>query len=204
MLRISIDTSDLARMASNLDKARSQIPFAASRELNSLAFDVRDTVRESMPRNFTIRRPWVVNQMQVRERATKRRLEATVGTSQSGKFLAKHEEPTTRVALGRFVAIPTRAVKRTKTAQIRKADRPASLGSKATVVDYNGNKWLALTKSRKWAQGSPSKSRLLYLLEPRVEIDERLQLHEQGKSVVNNKGSQRLKEAVEYALRTAR
>lgn len=204
MIKISIDTRDLARMASSLEKSQGQMRFASSKALNTLAFDIRDTVRASMPRNFTIRRGWVVNQIQVKQRATKTDLEAIVGTSQPGKFLAKHEEPTTRTALGRYVAIPTRAVKRTKTAQIRKSDRPASLGSKATVVDYNGNKWLALNKSRKWARGSASKTRLLYLLKPRVGIDERLRLHEQGQSVVNNKGSQALKDAMDYALKTKR
>lgn len=187
-----------------LVNSRGQMPFATSRALNSLAFDVRDKVRGSMPQNFTIRRQWVVNQMQVKKRASKADLEAIVGTSEPGKFLAKHEEGGTRTALGRYIAIPTRAVKRTKTDQIRKSDRPASLGSKASVIDYNGNKWLALNKSRKWAQGSASKTRLLYLLKPRTQIDERLQLHEQGQSVVKMNGSRALQQAVEYALRTAK
>lgn len=204
MLKLSIDTRDLDRMTRFLVNSRGQMPFATSRALNSLAFDVRDKVRGSMPQNFTIRRQWVVNQMQVKKRASKADLEAIVGTSEPGKFLAKHEEGGTRTALGRYIAIPTRAVKRTKTDQIRKSDRPASLGSKASVIDYNGNKWLALNKSRKWAQGSASKTRLLYLLKPRTQIDERLQLHEQGQSVVKMNGSRALQQAVEYALRTAK
>lgn len=191
-------------MSRFLANSRGQMPFATSRALNSLAFDVRDKVRGSMPQNFTIRRQWVVNQMQVKKRASKADLEAIVGTSEPGRFLAKHEEGGTRTALGRYIAIPTRAVKRTKTDQIRKSDRPASLGSKASVIDYNGNKWLALNKSRKWAKGSASKTRLLYLLKPRTQIDERLQLHEQGQSVVRTNGSRALQQAVDYALRTAK
>lgn len=204
MVTISVDTRGLDRMTRFLANSRGQMPFATSRALNSLAFDVRDKVRGSMPQNFTIRRQWVVNQMQVKKKASKADLEAIVGTSESGKFLAKHEEGGTRTALGRYIAIPTRAVKRTKTDQIRKSDRPASLGSKASVIDYNGNKWLALNKSRKWAQGSASKTRLLYLLKPRTQIDERLQLHEQGQSVVKMNGSRALQQAVDYALRTAK
>lgn len=203
-LNLSVDTRDLDKVTRFLAESSAQMPFAASRALNTLAFDVRDTVRASMPQNFTIRRRWVVNQLQVKQRATKRQLEAVVGTSDPAKFLAKHEEGGTRPALGRYIAIPTRAVKRTKTDQIRKSDRPASLGSKATVVDYNGNKWLALNKSRKWAQGSASKTRLLYLLKPKTQIDERLQLHEQGQSVVKMNGSRALQQAVDYALKTAK
>lgn len=204
MVTISVDTRDLDRLTRFLANSRGQMPYATSRALNSLAFDVRDKVRGSMPENFTIRRRWVVNQLQVKQRADKRNLEAVVGTSDAAKFLAKHEEGGTRTALGRYVAIPTRAVKRTKTDQIRKSDRPASLGAKASVVDYNGNKWLALNKSRKWAQGSASKTRLLYLLKPRTQIDERLQLHEQGQFVITQRGTQALKDAVDAALKTAR
>lgn len=207
-MRIEIDTRDLDRMARRLqDLEARQIPFAVSKAVNSLAFDVRDKVRGSMPVNFTIRRNWVVNQIQVKRRAEKRDPggpEAIVGTSDAGKFLAKHEEGGPRTALGRFVAIPTRAVVRTRTDQIRKSDRPSALGAKATVVDYRGNKWLALNKSRKWAQGSASKTRLLYLLRPRVDIDERLQLHEQGQYVVRTRGALALSDAVDYALKTAR
>ena len=204
MVTISVDTRDLDKLRRFVAESRGQMPYATSRALNSLAFDVRDKVRGSMPQNFTIRRRWVVNQLQVKQRADKRQLEAVVGTSDAGKFLAKHEEGGTRTALGRYVAIPTRAVKRTKTDQIRKSDRPASLGTKASVVDYNGNKWLALNKSRKWAQGSASKTRLLYLLKPRTQIDERLELHEQGQYIIKQRGTQALKDAVDYALKTAR
>lgn len=204
MVTISVDTRDLDKLRRFVAESRGQMPFATSRALNSLAFDVRDKVRGSMPENFTIRRRWVVNQLQVKQRADKRQLEAVVGTSDAAKFLAKHEEGGTRTALGRYVAIPTRAVKRTKTDQIRKSDRPASLGSKASVVDYNGNKWLALNKSRKWAQGSASKTRLLYLLKPRTQIDERLELHEQGQYIIKQRGTQALKDAVDAALKTAR
>ncbi|MEB3302018.1 MAG: DUF6441 family protein [Cyanobacteriota bacterium] len=204
MVTISVDTRDLDRLTRFVAQSRGQMRFATSKALNSLAFDVRDQVRSTMPQNFTIRRRWVVNQLQVRKKATKADLEAVVGTSEPGKFLAKHEEGGTRTALGRYIAIPTRAVKRTKTDQIRKSDRPANLGAKATVVDYDGNKWLALNKSRKWAQGSASKTRLLYLLKPRTQIDERLELHEKGQAVIRTKGSQALKDAVDYALKTAR
>ena len=204
MVTISVDTRDLDKLRRFVAESRGQMPYATSRALNSLAFDVRDKVRGSMPQNFTIRRRWVVNQLQVKQRANKRQLEAVVGTSDAAKFLAKHEEGGTRTALGRYVAIPTRAVKRTKTDQIRKSDRPASLGTKASVVDYNGNKWLALNKSRKWAQGSASKTRLLYLLKPRTQIDERLELHEQGQYIIKQRGTQALKDAVDYALKTAR
>ena len=204
MVTISVDTRDLDKLRRFVAESRGQMPYATSRALNSLAFDVRDKVRGSMPQNFTIRRKWVVNQLQVKQRADKRQLEAVVGTSDAGEFLAKHEEGGTRTALGRYVAIPTRAVKRTKTDQIRKSDRPASLGTKASVVDYNGNKWLALNKSRKWAQGSASKTRLLYLLKPRTQIDERLELHEQGQYIIKQRGTQALKDAVDYALKTAR
>lgn len=199
MIRLEIDTRELKKLERFAKKAKAQMPFAASKALNSLAFETRDTVRASMPNNFTIRRPWVSRQIEVRERADKRNLTATVGTSQAGRFLAKHEEGGTRPALGRYIAIPTRAVRRTKTDQIRKSERPASLGARASVIDYRGNQWLALNRARKG-----NSLRLLYLLKPRAEIDERLQLHEQGQRVVKLKAARALNEAMAYALKTAR
>ena len=196
-----IDTKDLDRLQVFLANARNQMPFAQSRALNSLAYETRDRTRDGMRRNFTIRRPWVVNQMQVRKKATKGDLEAIVGTSDNGKFLAKHEQGGPRPALGRFIAIPTRAVRRTKTDQIRKTDRPRNLGDRATIINYNGDKYLALKRGR-WNKSGGG--RLLYLLKPRVDIDERLELEKTGTRVVAQKASRLLSDAIDQALRTAK
>jgi hypothetical protein len=196
-----IDTKDLDRLQLFLAKAQNQLPFAQSRALNSLAYETRDQTRAGMRSNFTIRRPWVVNQLQVRKKATKSDLEAVVGTSDNGKFLAKHEDGGTRPALGRFIAIPTRAIRRTKTDQIRKSDRPSSLGDRATVINYNGDQYLALKKGR-WNRSGGG--RLLYLLKPRVDIDERLELEKTGRRVVSTQATRKLSEAIEQALRTAK
>jgi hypothetical protein len=198
-IRLEIDTRELKKLERFAKKAQAQLPFAASKALNSLAFETRDKVRGSMPSNFTIRRPWVTRQIEVKQRADKRNLEAVLGTSQAGRFLAKHEDGGTRPALGRYIAIPTRAVRRTKTDQIRKSDRPASLGARASVIDYRGNHWLALNRARKG-----NSLRLVYLLKPQAKIDERLQLHEQGQSVIRQQGSKALREALDYALKTAK
>ncbi len=199
MIKVEFDTRELKKLERFAKKAQAQMPFAASKALNSLAFETRDTVRASMPGNFTIRRPWVSRQIEVRQRASKADLTATVGTSQAGGFLAKHEEGGTRPALGRFIAIPTQAVRRTKTDQIRKSDRPANLGARASVIDYRGNQWLALNRARKG-----NSLRLVYLLKPRADIDERLRLHEQGRMVVRQRADLALKEAMTYALKTAK
>jgi hypothetical protein len=206
-----IDTKDLDRLHFFVVGIGKQLPYAQSRALNSLAYETRDQTRSGMRSNFTIRRPWVVNQLQVRKKASKSDLEAVVGTSDKGKFLAKHEDGGTRPALGRFIAIPTRAVRRTKTDQIRKSDRPSNLGDRAGIVSYKGNQYLALKRGRWQKTGGGSflapgdrSGRLLYLLKPRVDIDERLELEKTGRRVVSTQATRKLSEAIEQALRTAK
>lgn len=196
-----VDTKDLDRLQLFLAKASNQLPYAQSRALNSLAYETRDQTRVGMRSNFTIRRPWVVNQMQVRKKATKADLEAIIGTSDNAKFLGKHEDGGTRTALGRFVAIPTRAVRRTKTQQISARDRPKALGDRAGIVTFKGDQYLALKKGR-WNKSGGG--RLLYLLKPRVEIDERLRLQQTGRRVIATQATRKLSEAIDQALRTAK
>jgi hypothetical protein len=105
MIRLEIDSRELKKLGRLTNKLEAQLPFAESKALNSLAFETRNWVRASMPRNFTIRRPWVTRQIEVKQRADKRNLEAVVGTSQSGRFLAKHEEGGADAALDRYIAI---------------------------------------------------------------------------------------------------
>jgi hypothetical protein len=85
-----IDTKDLDRLHFFVVGIGKQLPYAQSRALNSLAYETRDQTRAGMRSNFTIRRPWVVNQLQVRKKASKSDLEDGVGTSDKGKFLSNH------------------------------------------------------------------------------------------------------------------
>ena len=68
---------------------RRNVPFAAALALSSTAYEARDAVRVSLPKRFTIRRPWIIKGIGV-ERATKSRLQAAVFSRDA--FMAEQEE----------------------------------------------------------------------------------------------------------------
>jgi hypothetical protein len=176
-----------------------QFNFATAKALTQTAAEVQTEVKKNMPTRFTLRRTWVVQGIRM-EKATKAKLEASVFSRD--KFMGRQEFGGTKNPLRRFIAIPTSAVKRTKTDMVRKSDRPSSLGDKAEVVTIKGNKFLALKKGRKGA--SKNKLRLLYLLVPRANVKERLGLNKDGQRIARQKFMVNLQKALADAVRTAR
>jgi hypothetical protein len=78
MIRISIDTSgSLAKLA----RAEKQAAFAASRALNTLAFQAMREGRAHIKSKLNQPSPWTVNAWYVRKKATKANLVASVGWS---------------------------------------------------------------------------------------------------------------------------
>lgn len=199
-MNISVQT-DIERAIRQLKTLteREQFRFSVAKALTKTAADVQREVRKNMPSRFILRRQWIVQGIQI-ERATKQNLEAMVFSRD--KFMKLQETGGQKNPLRNYIAIPTSMVKRTKTDLITKADRPASLGDKAEVIEMNGHKWLALKKPRKAAGGQRLK--LLYLLVPRAQMKERLGLAKDGERVARARFSDNLREALEQTVRTAR
>jgi hypothetical protein len=79
MLKITIDGID--RTLSRLESVQKQVPFAASRAINSVAFDVMRKGRAHITANLDRPTRWTVSSWYVRRKATKRDLIAAVGWS---------------------------------------------------------------------------------------------------------------------------
>lgn len=176
-----------------------QLRFALSKALNETAKDVQNEVRQNIPKRFVLRRQWIVQGIRTLP-STKANLEAAVYSRDD--FMQLQETGGDKTPRGRYVAIPTSMVRRTPKDVIRKADRPKNLGDRARIEEYKGNKFLALKKARKGKNGN--QLRFLYLLIPRADIDQRLKLREDGERIAKAMFPQRLQEALEYAMRTAR
>ena len=155
--------------------------------------------RAEMPARFTLRRQWIVNGIRV-EKATKANLVATVFSRDA--FMGLQEFGGQKDPRKRFIAIPTKAVRRTKSDIIAKSDRPQNLGARAEVIEYKGNKWLALKRARSGRSGN--ELRLLYLLVPRAQLHERLGLREIGTRVTRERFMQIWRQCLEDALPTSR
>lgn len=192
--------SDLLKAMAKLDSiaAAKNFAFATARALTQTAYEVQGEVRRNMPGRFTLRRNWIVQGIRV-EAATKQQLVATVYSRD--KFMGLQEAGGTKSPLRNYIAVPTRAVRRTKSELIKKSERPAALGDKVHVVEVNGNKFLALKKSRR---GQAGDLRLLYLLVPRARLQQRLGLNKDGQRVARAKFMANLERSLAQAMASAK
>jgi hypothetical protein len=201
MLTISVqsDIEAARRKLSSITEAR-QLRFATAVALTRSAREVQAEVRKNMPSRFTLRRDWVLKGIQV-EKAKPADLVATVFSRDT--FMGLQEAGGPKSPLRNYLAIPTKAVRRTPRDIIRKADRPKALGDKAEVVEVKGHKYLALKKARRGRNGN-GQLRLLYLLVPRAQIKARLGLAQDGMQVVRARFPDLLRQALAEAVARAR
>lgn len=115
-----------------LNKIAKQVPFATARALTWTAVDAREELRSDLPNQFELRNKWTEKGINIRS-ATKRKLQAEVGTRDW--YMPHHETGYTRKPKSaRHIAVPTKAIKRTKTGKISKAKKPAQLLKKQTKI----------------------------------------------------------------------
>jgi hypothetical protein len=199
-MRITIQSNmgdAIAQMQAITDA--SQLRFALARALTVTAADIQQEVRRNIPGRFNLRRQWIVQGIRI-DRATKANLEARVYSRDD--FMRLQETGGDKTPRGNYVAVPTKLVRRTAKDIIRKADRPRALGDRAEVVDFKGNKFLALKRPRKG--NGDQRLRFLYLLVPRADIDQRLKLREDGVRIARERFGQNLQASIDLAMRTAR
>ncbi len=197
-INVQSDIAKAMRRLQSIAEAK-QFRFSVAKALTTTAAQVQAEVKRNMPSRFTLRRDWIVKGIRMKP-ASKTRLEASVFSTD--KFMGLQEIGGDKSPLRNFLAIPTSMVKRTPRDLVKRGDRPAALGDRASVVEVNGNKYLALKKPRKAANGQ--RLRLLYLLVPRANIKERLGLRKDGVKVARARFVENLRTALADALRTAK
>src|SRR5688500_17802154 len=105
MIRVGVEAQATIRGLAIVGK---QVAFATAQALNDTAFEARDTERNLAQGVFTIRRPWVLQGIQVaRPFATRNNLRAVVEVEPKRDFLGKFEEGgIKRPTEGRTIAVP--------------------------------------------------------------------------------------------------
>ena len=82
MIEIRIENLDVVRRA--MEQAADQVPYAASRAINAVAFQARTGLQDEMRTRFDRPTPWLLRQLRVKK-STKRDLSAIIGSPQSVK-----------------------------------------------------------------------------------------------------------------------
>lgn len=217
MINITV-RHNLDRVMRQLDDfAKRQVPFAMSRALNDTAREIQRDIRFEMPRNFKIRRQWVLKGIQVKP-STKRDLRAMVFSKD--KFMGRQEyggdkaSRDTRVwRFGNKVAVPLPAAKGgSKSGIVPKRFWPENLPDPFVLKAKDGREYLAIRAKAKRFTGPmlPGKRAaktdvvLMYVLEDEITVRDRLQMREIGNRVVRDRFDKLFGQALGRALASAR
>lgn len=143
-----------------------QFTFALSRALNSTAKLAQAATKAAIQSTFTVRNNWLNSPVGPKVLyATKTDLSAAV--VMKGGFLNLHETGGIKLPSGRFLALPTRNVKRNKRDIVTRSNRPTQLKNTFIGTGKSGRKVIY----QKIGKGKRQKVRAVYVLIPQAEID---------------------------------
>lgn len=211
--KIRVDPSATIKGLENLVK---QVRFATSKAMNDAAFIARDAERRHVEDAFTVRRPFVLQGIQVeRPYATKANLTVALSVEPKRDFLAKFEEGGTKTPQGQHLAVPD-AQTFDRSRVVPRGKRPKALQLRSTTtkggrVQIEGKQRTYLVTTPKGegifqrvGKGTGSKSRLLYWLTTKAHIDPDLKFVDTVTTTFLRAFSQRFTQQIANALRTAR
>lgn len=162
VFRVRGDIKAAQRKLKGLEKR--VVPKAARNALNDTAFSVRKFVVFTLyPRSFPNRRNRTFPRVafRVTSRATTGRLQSEVADRLDRYFLPLQIEGGMKLARGKWIAIPSRRIKRTQRG-VAKAQRPGNLKS-AFVADFGRGPAI-------WQEDKAGGLKLMYTLKPAASI----------------------------------
>lgn len=196
-----------------------QFPFAVANTLNRIAFDFRDAERRDIEGRFIIRRPWVVQGVQVPagQLARKDRLQVRVEVERKRDFLAKFEPGGVKRARGGgSIAIPDDQTFR-RSQVVPKAKRPKAFQfavhrTKSGKVQFKGKDRTFIVELstfealvfQRTGRGRRSDLRLLYRFTRGVNIAPDLRFRARADQVFKASYGRIFQEELVKALKTAR
>lgn len=178
-----------------------QIPFATAKALTKTVQQGQLEVIRTIESKFTLRTNWYKPSNQIGIRITpakKNNLVAEVKSNAS--FLNLHEKGLQKIPFGKYIAIPTQNVRRTKRDLVAKSQYPANLKNSFLINNKKGGK-LLLTKSGK---GKKQKTKIMYVLVPKAKIKQISIFFEPVEQIVRQNFQTNFNEAFSEAIKTAR
>lgn len=181
---------------------KKQIPFATAKALTSTAFDVKEEiVTKTYPRAFTVKNQKFASQLLRVQMAKKNKLTASVFDRLGREYLETHARGGIKRPTGKYIAIPTRHIKRTAKGVVSKAKRPRQITNKPNVFfRHNGPTPDIVRKPR----GKDKSLEVLYQLVPLARIPKRFNFYEDAAKVVKRRMIPNFRKSFRNALRTAR
>ncbi|HQT40476.1 MAG TPA: hypothetical protein PK231_13675, partial [Acidocella sp.] len=191
-----------------------QLPYTVARALTKTAMQARDEIRAAMPSEFTLRRDWIVNGIDV-VMARKDNLEAIVYSRDP--FMGRQEYGGEKIPMdgGKNIAVPL-AARPNKGAIIPASLLPSNLGKAEYTISLKSGKEIV----RKGTGGSAFRLisngktylalrtaaglQMMYLLVPMTLVKPRLNLTEITLRVVKQRFAQNFFKAANEAMATRR
>lgn len=225
MLSIKVNAEGVLDKLSELEQR--QIPFAFATALNRTAEEIQIAVRDEIKKTFTIRSPWVLSNVRIRnaDRATKTQSSVTIEITPDS-VLTKFEVGGTKTARdGGNVALPLLAG-RTKRDLIKRSERPRAFnlvntsgaasnviarGQRNTIlIRSKGGRQLLLQRVAKRSKfygkgkGRDPNLKLLWVMVKRAQIPASLKFYQTATGVAGERFAINMKGMLAMALRTAR
>lgn len=212
-MAITIDGIDSAdNMLKILDKFGKQVPFATSLALNKTGEAVqKHMVGKLLPRAFWLRRPWWRPRTKFGvnlKPSNKRNLVTTVFSR--APWLKDHEEggtkkrtQTTPGTSEKLVTMPVKAIRQTKSRQVKKSFSIEALFKKTTKPVFwikKGDKMLLMQRTGK----GDGDVRVLYTSQDQAKIKAKLKFEETGVKIAKKQYPFQFQRALKFAARTAR
>ena len=221
-MQISVKT-DVKELTKSLNRIqRKQIPFATSRAINTLAFDVRKTLQDGLDLHLDRPTPYTKRGVQV-EKSTKKKLVAEVGfrsktfgkgqgSTTQASYMKRQIEGGTRKA--RSKAIPVPVPKNLKTnkygsivrGKIQKllADKDKYFSGVPKGISDAPGIWQRMPANSKRKKNRGGKIRMVIAWEPKTQYSKRFPFKRIVETTVKTNFRKRFDFELREALKTAR
>lgn len=219
-MQIKIE-SNLREIAARMKAKQSQIPYAAARSLNDLAFAVRqEIVQKTYPQSFQVKNQRFPGVLFRYEKATKSKLVAEVydriereGKSNSA-YLARQESGGSKTSrASQNVAIPARELigKRNSQGRVPERFRPKNLLSQKGFFKTKTKKGTDVIMGRQYSdvtgkvkRGKAGNLKVYYILKPRAIIGRNFPFYRSAMTLVKRNWLRTFEKHLAAAMRTAR
>lgn len=193
-------TSNIETVKLQIKNIGKQIPFAVSKGINNTAEKMRQSTLQGAKDTLTLRGSWFNPRTKYGfnvKPSTKNNLQADIYTN--ADWMKIQEDGGIKTAKG-LIAIPTTDVKRNKKDIITKGNRPRNAKGAFKITLKNGQQAIA----KEVGKGKNKRLVILYWLEKQAKIKGVYKFHDIATNTFKANIENDMKEAVNYALSTAR